>query len=155
MVKQDVIEFWSVNASSFKSILLCYQLTMCIVMLLQCLLPGPKTDPKRSSAPLLGNAVAVSLSILALRIFLPVVYCNAFTSFTSRPRRLTPKGQALPCLEMQRQCHCQSQLLEFSCQRLRKLTVISSYHILFTLGNWNFEIVWKIRLSPLKTPNQK
>ena len=90
-------------------------------------------------------------------IMLPTyhVYCNAFALFTSRPRRLTQKGQALPCLEMQWQCHCQTQLLEFSCQRLRRLTLISSNYIPFTLGNWNFEIVWKIRLSPLKTPNQK
>ena len=69
------------------------------------------------------------------------------------PEDLTPKGQALPCLEMQWQC--QTQLLEFSCQRLRKLTVISIYQIPFTLGNWNFEIFWKIRLSPLKDPKSK
>ena len=87
---------------------LCYQLIICILMLLHCLLPGS--------------------------------------------RRLTPKGQALPCLEMQWQW--QTQLLEFSCKRLRKLTRYF-YHTPFTLGSWNFEIFWKIRLSPLKDPKSK
>ena len=57
-----------------------------------------------------------------------------------RAPKTDPKSQALPCLEMQ--WKWEAQLLEFSCQRLRKLSVSSSYHIPFTLG--------KFRLSPLK-----
>ena len=61
------------------------------------------------------------------------VYFNAFTLFTSRtPEDLTPKGQALPCLEMQWQF--QTQLLEFSCQRLRKLFLATIFRSHWVTG---------------------